>query len=179
MLTANKATCIVFSVNDLPPRGLDHTLPLYIIVGCLGHRVPYILLDNGSALNVCPLATVMALGFAPSDFKPSTQSAKAYDSTRREILSTLTFELQIGLVVFSTVFQVLRIPTSFNLLLGKPWIHGDGAIPSSFHQKVKFIHEDKVITMQSSRGISLSEPVLEISHSESDLFFTGFTFDEV
>ena len=179
MLTANKATCIVFSADDLPPGGPDHTLPLYIIVGYLGHRVPSILLDNGSTLNVCPLATVMSLGFGPSDFKPSTQSTKAYDSTRKVILSTLTFELQIGLVVFSTVFQILRIPTSFNLLLGKPWIHGDSAIPSSFHQEVKLIHEDRVITVQSSRDISLSEPVLEISHSESDLFFTSLTFDEV
>ena len=81
MLTANKATCIVFSADDLPPGGPDHTLTLYIIVGYLGHRVPSILLENGSTLNVCPLATVMALGFGPSDFKPSTQSTKAYDST--------------------------------------------------------------------------------------------------
>ncbi|RVW58971.1 hypothetical protein CK203_107366 [Vitis vinifera] len=41
-------------------------------VGCSGHRVPSILLDNGSALNVYPLATAIALGYAPSDFGPST-----------------------------------------------------------------------------------------------------------
>ena len=92
----------------------------------------------------------------------------------------MTLELQIGTIVFSIVFQVLRIPTSFNPLLGRPWIHRAGAIPSSFHQKVKFIHEDKVITIQSSGDIpSSSEPVLEINHSENDLFFTSFTFDEV
>ena len=61
MMTANRATCIVFSNDDLPLEGSDHTCPLYITVGCLGHRVPSILLDNGSALNVCPLATAIAL----------------------------------------------------------------------------------------------------------------------
>ncbi|RVW63887.1 hypothetical protein CK203_055698 [Vitis vinifera] len=110
MMTANKATCIMFSVDDLPLEGSGHTCPLYIIVVCSGYRVPSILLDNGSALNVCPLATVVALGFAPSYFGPSTQT-------------------------------VLRIPVSFNLLLGRPWIHQPGAIPSSLHQKVKFIHD--------------------------------------
>ncbi|RVX10255.1 hypothetical protein CK203_016254 [Vitis vinifera] len=84
-------------------------------------------------LNVCPLATAIALGYAPSDFSPSTQTVRAYDSTRRE---------------------VLRIPTSFNLLLGRPWIHRAGAIPSSLHLKVKFIHDGQVVV-------------------------TGFTFDEV
>ena len=123
MLTIDRAICIVFSADDLPPMGFDHTLPLYIFVGCSGHRVPSILLDNGSALNVCPLATTVALGFRPSDFDPSSQIVRAYDSTPREVLSTLTLDLQIGSVTFSTLFQVLRILTSFNLLLGRPWIH--------------------------------------------------------
>ncbi|RVW88855.1 hypothetical protein CK203_045074 [Vitis vinifera] len=153
MMTAGRATCIVFSDDDLPPDGLDHVRPLYITVGCSGRRVPSVLLDNGSALNVCPLATAIALGFAPSDFGPSTQTVRAYDSTKREVMGTLMIDLQIGPATFSTLFQVLRIPTSFNLLLGRPWIHVAGAILSSLHQK--------------------------ISHSEDDLLLTGFTFDEI
>ena len=179
MLTADRATCFVFLVDDLSVGGSDHTMPL-ITVGCSGHRVPTVLLDNGSTLNVCPLATAVALGFGLSDFGPSTQTIRAFDSTRREVLGTLTLELRIGPVVFSTLFQVLRIPTSFNLLLGRPWIHRAGAIPSSLHQKVKFIYEGRVISIQSSGDIySSSEPVLEISHGDDDLFLTGFTFDDV
>ncbi|RVW62795.1 hypothetical protein CK203_058919 [Vitis vinifera] len=43
--------------------------------------------------------------------------------------------------------MVLKIPTSFNLLLGRPWIHRAGAIPSSLHQKVKFIHEGQTLEL--------------------------------
>ncbi|RVW61408.1 Retrovirus-related Pol polyprotein from transposon 17.6 [Vitis vinifera] len=124
MMTAGRATCIVFSDDDLPPDGLDHVRPLYITVGCSGRRVPSVLLDNGSALNVCPLATAIALGFAFRFWS-----------------------------FYSDSQSVLRIPASFNLLLGRPWIHVAGAIPSSLHQK--------------------------ISHSEDDLLLTGFTFDEI
>ncbi|RVW25856.1 Retrovirus-related Pol polyprotein from transposon 412 [Vitis vinifera] len=180
MMTADRATCIVFLDDDLPPDGLDHVRPLYITVGCSGHRVPSVLLDNGSALNVCPLATAIALGFAPSNFGPSTQTVRAYDSTKREVMGTLMIDLQIGPATFSTLFQVLRIPTLFNLLLGRPWIHRAGAIPSSLHQKVKFIHDGQVIIVQSTRDmLASSEPVLKISHSKDDLFLTGFTFDEI
>ncbi|KAL6342938.1 hypothetical protein AAG906_016958 [Vitis piasezkii] len=76
MMTADKATCIVFSNDDLPPEGSNHTRPLYITFGCSGHRVPSILLDNGSALNVFPLATAIALGYALSDFGPSHRQSK-------------------------------------------------------------------------------------------------------
>ncbi|RVW87619.1 hypothetical protein CK203_041197 [Vitis vinifera] len=120
MMTAGRATCIVFSDDDLPP----------------------------DALNVCPLATAIALGFAPSDFGPSTQTVRAYDSTKREVMGTLMIDLQIGPATFSTLFQVLRIPASFNLLLGRPWIHVAGAIPSSLHQKVKFIHDGQTLEIE-------------------------------
>ena len=71
-LTADKDTCIVFSDDDLPPEGLSNVRPLFIDVACSGHRVSSILLDNGSALNVCPLVTAIALGISPSDFGLST-----------------------------------------------------------------------------------------------------------
>ena len=48
-LTADRATCIVFSDDDLLPGGLDHVHPLFIDVSCLGRRVSSVLLDNGSA----------------------------------------------------------------------------------------------------------------------------------
>ena len=95
MLTAGRTTCIVFSVDDLPPGGSDHTLPLYIFIGRSGHRVPYVFLDNSSALNVCLLATIVAFDFRPSDFESSFQIVRAYDSTCIEVLGTLTLDLQI------------------------------------------------------------------------------------
>ena len=100
MLTAGRANCIVFYEDDLPLEGLDHTRPLHISVGCLGRRVPFVLLDDGFALNVCPLATAIALGYKPIDFEPSTQTVRAYDNTCREVMGTLTLELMIRPVVF-------------------------------------------------------------------------------
>ena len=86
----------------------------------------------------------------------------------------------IGSVRYSVFFHVLRIQSSFNLLLGRPWIHEASVIPSSLHQKVKFIHEGRIITIQSDKDVVTSfEPVLQISHSEDDLHLTGFSFDEV
>ena len=81
MVTLGKATCIVFSDDDLSPEGSNHTRPLYISVDYLGRRVPFVLLDNGSALNIYPLATAIALGYAPSEFGSSTHTVRAYDST--------------------------------------------------------------------------------------------------
>ena len=179
-LIADRATCIVFFDDDLPPEGSDHVRPLFIDVACSDRRVSSVLLDNGSTLNVCPLVTAIALVFSPSDFGPSIQTVRAYDRTQRIVMGTLNIHVMIGQVRYSILFQVLMIQSSFNLLLGCPLIHEAGAIPSSLHQKVKFIHEGRIIIIQSDKDVVTSfNPVLQISHNEDNLHLTGFVFDEV
>ena len=80
-LIVDRVTCIVFFDDDLPPEGSDHVRPLFIDVTCSGCRVSSVLLDNGSALNICPLVTAIALGFSPYDFGLYAQTVRAYDRT--------------------------------------------------------------------------------------------------
>ena len=95
-------------------------------------------------------------------------------------MGTLMIDLLIGLTTFLTMFKILKIPMTFNLLLGWPWIHIGKAILSSLYQQVKFIHDRQVIMMQSPKDmISSFELVLQFSHGDDDLFFTKFTFDEI
>ena len=103
-LTADRATCIAFSDDDLPPKGSDHVRPLFIDVACLGRRVPYILLENDSTLNVCPLVTAIALGFSPTNFGPSSQIVRAYDGNQRKVIGTLSTHVMIGPVRYFILF---------------------------------------------------------------------------
>ena len=179
-LTTNRATCIIYSDDDLPPEGSNHVRPLFIDVACSGRRVSSVLLDNGSALKVCPIVTTIVLGFSSTDFGPSSQTVRAYDRTQRTVMGTLNTHVMIRPVRYPILFKVLRIQSSFNLLLGHPWIHEVGVIPSSLHQKVKFIHEGRIIMIQPDKDVvTSSEPVLHINHSEDDLHLTRFTFNEV
>ena len=46
-------------------------IPYSLMLLFSGRRVPSVLLDNDSSLNVSPLVTAIALGFSPSNFGPS------------------------------------------------------------------------------------------------------------
>ena len=52
---------IAYSDKDLMKKGKHHNDPLYITVDAEGKRIPMILIDDGSALNVCPLKTASCL----------------------------------------------------------------------------------------------------------------------
>ena len=117
------------------------------MVKCYEKIVSRVLIDNGSSLNVCPLATLHLLGVNIAQVKPSTTTVRAFDGSKREIVGEIDLEVEIGPQAFVISFQVLDIPRSFNLLLGRTWIHSAGAIPSSLHQKVKFIINGQIITV--------------------------------
>ena len=46
---------ISFSSNELPPAETNHNQPLFITVQYKIFRIPLLLVDNGSDLNVCRL----------------------------------------------------------------------------------------------------------------------------
>ena len=107
---------------------------LHITVDAKGKRIPMVLIDDGSALNVCPLKTASYLGLSIEDFVRTDQYVRAYDNSRREVLGIVTLELTIGPLIKKVEFQVLKIASCFNILLGWPWIHDTEAVPSSLYQ---------------------------------------------
>ncbi|PKI35369.1 hypothetical protein CRG98_044246 [Punica granatum] len=44
---------------------------------------------------------------------------------------------------------------SEGLLLGRPWIHSAGAVPSTLHQKLKFIVEERLITVKGEEDYAI------------------------
>ena len=95
-------------------------------------------------------------------------------------MSTLNTHVMIGPIKYSILFQVSRIHSSFNLLLGSPSIHQASTIPSSLHQKLKFTHDEHIITIQSSRDVVTSSELVLNSSIFNPFFwliFSIFIFD--
>ena len=76
---------ISYSDKDLTKKGKHHNNPLHITVDTKGKRIPMVLIDDESALNVCPLKTASCLGLSIEDFVPIDQNVRAYDNSRGEV----------------------------------------------------------------------------------------------
>ena len=59
---------------------------------------------------------------------------KAFDGSRKEVMGEIQLPIQIGPCTFEIDIQVMDINPTYNCLLGRPWIHSSGAVPSSLHQ---------------------------------------------
>ena len=91
----NRGLTISYSEKDLTKKGKHHNDLLHITVDAMGKRIPMALVDDGSALTVCPLKTASCLDLSVEDFVPTDQHMRAYDNNRREVMGTITLELTI------------------------------------------------------------------------------------
>ena len=67
------------SDDDLPLEGRDHYKDLFIKVEVKGKMTCYVMVDNGSTINVCPLKISPKLRLVIANLKPSEVIIKAYE----------------------------------------------------------------------------------------------------
>ncbi|KAK8562409.1 hypothetical protein V6N12_010490 [Hibiscus sabdariffa] len=134
----------------------DNISALNITTHCNGYVLPGVLIDNGSALNVLPLATLQRLLVDSSHIKPYRNSVRAFDGTQREAIGKIEIPLLIGPTEYTVEFLVMDIKPTYNCLLGRLWIHSAGAVPSSLHQKLKFVIEGKLVCVEAEQDIIAS-----------------------
>ncbi|KAA3481530.1 hypothetical protein EPI10_021889 [Gossypium australe] len=128
---------IFFNDDEIPPGGMGSTKALHITTRYKGYTLTGMLIDNGSILNILPLSTLNRLPVDGSHMKTCQNIVRAFDGTERRVMEKIEIPLLIGPNTYDVDFLVIDIKPSYNCLLGRPWIHLAGAVPSSLHQKLK------------------------------------------
>jgi len=171
---------IYFNDDEIPPGGRGSTKALHVTARCKGHTLPGVLIDNGSALNVLPLSTLNRLPVDSSHIKECQSVVKAFDGTQRRVMGRIEVPLLIGPTTYEVDFLVMDINPSYNCLLGRPWIHSSGAVPSSLHQKVKLIADGRLVTIKAEEDIittvTSDMPYMEINDEADECPFQSLEF---
>ena len=166
---------ISFSDDKIPPNGCSSTKALHITTKIKDCTLPKVLIDNEASLRVMPLSTLMRLSVDRSYMKHTKTVVRAFDGTRQEVTEEIEIEVQIGLCTFNVKFQVMDISSSYNCLLGRPWIHIVGVVPSTLHQKIKFVIEGQLASIAVEEDIiaatSSGAPYVEIDEKAIECSF--------
>lgn len=76
---------------------------------------------------------------------------RVFDETKTSACGEIDLKALISSSEFEVPFAVVDILAVFNLLLGRTWLHTiAGGIPSSLHQRVKFISGNKLSTVMGA-----------------------------
>ncbi|XP_017618162.1 uncharacterized protein LOC108462765 [Gossypium arboreum] len=179
----NADNYIFFNDDEIPPSGMGSTKALHITMRCKGYTVPDVLIDNGLALNILPLTMLNRLPIDSSHMKECQNIVKAFDGTERRVMDRIEVSLQIGPNTYEVDFLVMDMKPSYNCLLGRPWIHSAGAVPSSLQQKLKLVSKGRLITINAEEDIiatvSSNAPYLKTDDEAIECSFRSLEFVNV
>ena len=116
--------------------------------------VTRVLIDNGSALNVWLMSTLECLNMDTSLIHPTTMIIRAFDGILKEVQGEIELAIEVGTMFFTVNFQVIKVDSPYNMLLGRPWLHAVGAVASSLHQRLKFQSKDLMVTIMAEEPLA-------------------------
>ena len=74
----------------------------------------------------------------------------------------------------------MDISPSYNCLLGRPWIHIARAVPSTLHQKIKFVIEEQLVCISAEEDMiaaaSSGAPYVEANEKAMECSFRSLEF---
>ncbi|KAL2333993.1 hypothetical protein Fmac_015206 [Flemingia macrophylla] len=148
-----------FTNEEILSEGANHNKSLHIFVKCTEYFIVKVLVDNRSSLNVMPMRTLKQVILGKIQICPSNMIVQAFNGSKREVVGKVTLPIQVGATIFNVEFQVMDITLAYIYLLGRPWIHDAKAVPSTLHQKIKFVVSDKLVTVQAEDDMFINKPL--------------------
>lgn len=77
------------------------------------------------------------------DYSSNRMMVRALDGIKTSTCEAIDLKILVGPCEFKVSLVIVDILAVFNLLLCQPWVHSAWVVPSSLHQKVKFISGNK------------------------------------
>ncbi|KAJ9544306.1 hypothetical protein OSB04_024013 [Centaurea solstitialis] len=162
---------LTFDQDDLSGVNQKHhdALVIQLTIGnCLTTRV---LVDGGSSANVIFSDTLKIMGIDRSNIVRRTTTLVGFNGDATNTLGEITLPVFAKGINKQTKFNVIDCPSAYNAILGRPWIHDMKAVPSTYHQKIKFPSpwgsQDGV---RSYDDLQLEEVVLDPKHPDRKVF---------
>ncbi|KAL4650239.1 hypothetical protein ACB092_01G073000 [Castanea dentata] len=130
---------LTFTDEDLLIGPKPHNRPLYVSGYVREQKIDRILIDGGSAINILSKMTMRRLGLAMEELSHSRLVIQGFNQGGQRAIGMIHLELIIGELTSNVLFHVIDSKTTYNMLLGRPWIHGNGIVLSTLHQCLKYL----------------------------------------
>jgi hypothetical protein len=115
-----------------------HNRPLFVFGYIREEKVSRILIDDGSAVNIMSKVTMKRLGISTEELSKSRLVIQGFNQEGQKAIGIIRFDMIMEDLKTRPLFHVIDSKTFYNLLLGRPWLHENGIVPSTLHQCFKY-----------------------------------------
>src|SRR3954470_3111854 len=132
-------------MSSSPPEDMQvqekHDRPLYF-TGYIGStEITRIQVDLGSSLSIMPRRVMEHLSIPTHILSATDTNIFGFNANSTQPMGKIKLRCQIGDLKTEVTVYVIDADTSYNLLLGRPWIHRNHIVPFTLHQVMKYVDE--------------------------------------
>jgi hypothetical protein len=91
------------------------------------------MMDDGSGMNVVSYDALLKMHYTDADIQVTRSTCMAYDSHETVPTGTVKLPITVGPVTVILPFFVLDKDFTYNMILGRPWIHRMHAVPYTLY----------------------------------------------
>jgi hypothetical protein len=172
---------------DLGPRSVifekpqaknyKHLKALYLKGYINGQPVNNMLVDTGAAVNIMPYSVLRRLGRSTRDLVKTNVMLSDFNGQTSEAQGILSVDLTIENKTIPTSFFIVNSKSTYNILLGRDWIHTNCCIPSTMHQCLIQWDGDEVEVVHVDDSIEISHAAMSIWDAEDQETISGMSFE--
>nr|XP_023929875.1 uncharacterized protein LOC112041189 [Quercus suber] len=143
-----------FSNEDMIGTIQPHDDALVVTLRIGGYDVKRVMVDQGSAVEVMYPDLYKGLGLKPQDLTPYDSPLLSFEGRPVVPKGRIRLPVQSGTEVVELDFIVVDAYSPYTALVGRPWIHALGAVPSTLHQKVKYPSEGQIREIRGDQSVA-------------------------
>ncbi|XP_024013329.1 uncharacterized protein LOC112087617 [Eutrema salsugineum] len=150
------ADCGAITFTEADTEGVDmpHNDPLVVELRIADCEVSRILVDTGSSVDLIFKETLDKMDVANHHLKSSIKPLTGFDGDTVYSIGTIRLPVYAAKTTRLVKFVVIDKPAIYNVILGTPWLQSMKAVPSTYHQCLKFPTAFGVKTIRGSQEIS-------------------------
>ncbi len=135
---------IMFTNEDRLLGSRIHNRPLFVTGYIKEQLVNRILIDGGSAVKILPLKVLKDLGISLDQLSHSRLMIQGFNQDGQRAIGKIRLNMLIGDIESNALFHVIDARTSYKPLLGRPWLHKYGVVPSTYHRCFKYFQDGQI-----------------------------------
>ena len=129
---------LTFIDNEDSTLTNPHHDTLVISLLIANYRIKMILANKCSSTNVIFLSDLKEINIDEAHIHCRSTVLVGLSGEQKFTLGDITLPVYAAGVNLRITFVVFDSPSAYNVILGRPWIHDMRAIPSIFHQVIRF-----------------------------------------
>lgn len=129
---------VTFTEDDMMAEE-GHNRALHVTARIKGLEFKRALIDTGASSNVITLKTLKTAKVRPDAVTQQPTTMTDFEGNQTNTYRYVNLNVSVGPIRSKVRFKVIEKESEYHMILGRPWLHDNKIVPSTYHQFLKTI----------------------------------------